>query len=71
MGNLGKVYVAGHQGMVGRAICRRLACAGECSLITRTRAELDLTEQAAVGAFLRRTPRCGDLGSGEAAYTSQ
>jgi len=37
--------------MVGAAICRRLAQAGATDLITRTHAELDLTNQAAVDAF--------------------
>ena len=51
-----RVYVAGHRGMVGGAILRRLQKrqrAGEAlELITRTHAELDLTDQAAVGAFM-------------------
>jgi GDP-L-fucose synthase len=46
-----RVYVAGHRGMVGAAICRRLERAGVRDLITRTHAELDLTNQAAVDAF--------------------
>jgi GDP-L-fucose synthase len=46
-----KSYVAGHRGMVGAAICRRLAQAGVRDLITRTHAELDLTNQAAVDRF--------------------
>jgi GDP-L-fucose synthase len=45
------VYVAGHRGMVGAAICRRLEQAGARNLITRTHAELDLTNQASVNAF--------------------
>lgn len=52
-----KIYVAGHRGMVGSAILRRLRArqaAGEAlTLITRTRAELDLTDQAAVRAFMQ------------------
>jgi GDP-L-fucose synthase len=47
----GPVFVAGHRGMVGAAICRRLEQAGELALLTRTHAELDLTNQAAVDAF--------------------
>lgn len=47
-----KVFVAGHRGMVGGAICRRLAAQGDVELVTRTRAELDLTDQAAVRDFL-------------------
>ena len=50
-----KIYVAGHRGMVGSAILRRLQArqaAGErLSLLTRTHAELDLTDQAAVRDF--------------------
>lgn len=46
-----KVFVAGHRGMVGAAICRRLRQAGVRNLRTRTRAELDLTNQAAVERF--------------------
>jgi GDPmannose 4,6-dehydratase/GDP-L-fucose synthase len=43
-------YVAGHRGMVGGAILRRLEARGE-PVITRTHAELDLTDQAAVRDF--------------------
>jgi len=48
-----EIYVAGHRGMVGSAIVRRLLAAGRPidSIITRTHAELDLTNQAAVRAF--------------------
>jgi GDP-L-fucose synthase len=46
-----KIYVAGHRGMVGSAIVRRLRTAGFNHLVLRTHAELDLTEQAAVDAF--------------------
>jgi nucleoside-diphosphate-sugar epimerase len=50
-----KIYIAGHRGMVGGAITRRLEArrgAGEdLTLITRSSAELDLTEQAAVRDF--------------------
>lgn len=50
-----KIYVAGHRGMVGAAITRKLqqrAAAGEdITLVTRTHAELELTNQAAVNAF--------------------
>ena len=47
----GKVYVAGHRGMVGRALVRRLESAGCSRLLLRTRAELDLTDQAQVHSF--------------------
>jgi len=46
-----KIYVAGHRGMVGSAILRRLERDGYHRLITRTRKELDLLNQAAVGEF--------------------
>ena len=48
-----RIYVAGHRGMVGSAIVRQLTAQGHPAkaLITRTHAELDLTEQAAVRAF--------------------
>ncbi len=45
------IYVAGHRGMVGSAIVRALECAGHTQLLTRSHAELDLTDQAAVEAF--------------------
>ena len=47
-----KVYVAGHRGMVGSAILRNLARRGYSNLLTRTRSELDLLDQAAVRAFM-------------------
>ncbi len=47
-----KIYVAGHRGMVGSAIVRRLQQGGYTRLITRTRQELDLLEQRAVFDFL-------------------
>jgi GDP-L-fucose synthase len=46
-----KIYIAGHRGMVGSAIVRRLRSAGYANLITRTRAELDLAQQAHVVKF--------------------
>jgi len=48
-----KTYVAGHRGMVARAILRQLQARGETKIITRTRSELDLTDQAAVRAFMQ------------------
>jgi len=47
-----KIYVAGHRGMVGSAIVRRLESAGYHNIVTRTHAELDLTNQQAVSDFL-------------------
>lgn len=46
-----KVYIAGHQGMVGRALARWLQQQSGIVVITRTRAELDLTRQADVEQF--------------------
>lgn len=46
-----KIYVAGHRGMVGSAIVRNLQAKGFSNIVTRTHAELDLTNQAAVQAF--------------------
>src|SRR6218665_3920075 len=48
-----KIFVAGHRGMVGSAIVRRLRAAGYTQVITRSRAELDLLDQRAVHAFMR------------------
>ncbi len=46
-----KIYIAGHAGMAGSAIQRRLRAAGFSNFVTRSHAELDLTDQAAVEAF--------------------
>ena len=46
-----RVFIAGHRGMVGSAIARHLLESGGCELVTRTRAELDLSSQAAVAEF--------------------
>jgi GDP-L-fucose synthase len=46
-----RIYIAGHRGLVGGAIVRRLEREGCARLITRTHAELDLTSQAAVQTF--------------------
>jgi GDP-L-fucose synthase len=53
MNHFPKIYVAGHRGMVGSAIVRRLVADGmpRDAIVTRTHAELDLTDQAAVRAF--------------------
>jgi len=51
-----KIFVAGHRGMVGSAIVRRLQNAGHTNIITRTKGELDLLDQAAVYAFFQQTP---------------
>ena len=46
-----RIYVAGHRGLVGSAIVRRLEAEGYTNLLLRTSAELDLRDQAAVAAF--------------------
>jgi GDP-L-fucose synthase len=46
-----RIYVAGHGGLVGSALVRRLRAGGYDRLILRTRAELDLTDRAAVDAL--------------------
>ena len=46
-----RVFVAGHRGMVGSAICRQLALRDDVELIVRSRKELDLTRQEAVEHF--------------------
>ncbi len=48
-----KIYVAGHRGMVGSSLMRLLTRKGYTTLITRTSAELDLRDQAAVAQFFR------------------
>jgi GDP-L-fucose synthase len=48
-----RIYVAGHHGMVGSAIVRALAKCGQTGIVARTRAELDLTDQAQVRAFFQ------------------
>jgi GDP-L-fucose synthase len=50
---MSRIFVAGHRGMVGRAIVRALQARGTDELVVRSRAELDLTNQAAVSEFFR------------------
>jgi GDP-L-fucose synthase len=52
LGLASKIYVAGHCGMVGSAIIRRLRASGYTNLVTKTHAELDLLNQAATADFL-------------------
>jgi GDP-L-fucose synthase len=52
MNKAAKIYVAGHRGMVGSGITRLLKSRGYSNVITRTHAELELLNQAAVHAFL-------------------
>jgi len=49
----GKVYVAGHRGMVGSALVRQLQARGDYEVVVRTHRELDLTDQAAVAGFMQ------------------
>ena len=46
-----RIFVAGHRGMVGSALVRRLQEDGYSDILTRTHAELDLLDQAAVKRF--------------------
>lgn len=46
-----KIYVAGHRGLVGSALMRQLVAQGYSNVVTRTHAELDLTNQQAVAEF--------------------
>jgi GDP-L-fucose synthase len=50
-----RIYVAGHRGLVGSAIVRRLEASGFTDVIGRSSAELDLTNRDAVFAFFRET----------------
>lgn len=47
-----RIYVAGHRGLVGSALVRRLEQGGYANILVRTHAELDLLDQAATHAFL-------------------
>ncbi|MCP5152951.1 MAG: GDP-L-fucose synthase [Ectothiorhodospiraceae bacterium] len=49
-----RVFVAGHRGLVGSAVLGELEARGAAALVTRTHAELDLTDPAAVRCFLGR-----------------
>ncbi len=62
---MSKLYIAGHQGMVGSALVRRFAREPGVSLVLRTRGELDLTRQAAVeGFFAAERPEAAILAAG-------
>ena len=50
----GKIYVAGHRGLAGSALVRELRAQGYRNLVTRTHAELDLTDQPAVRDFFSK-----------------
>lgn len=55
MNRSNKIYIAGHRGMVGAAVCRALQTRGYRELITATRGELDLRDQAQTYSFLRES----------------
>ncbi len=48
------IYVAGHRGLAGSAICRKLNAGGHAGVVTRTHAELDLTQAGAVRDFFAK-----------------
>jgi len=54
MTKISKIYVAGHRGLVGSAIVKNLTCKGYTNIVTRTHAELDLTDQQAVAEFFKQ-----------------
>ncbi len=49
-----RIFIAGHRGLVGSAIVRRLESAGCRDLILRSHTDVELTDQAAADAFLAR-----------------
>ncbi len=54
MNESAKIFVAGHRGMVGSAIVRNLQAKGYANVITQTRSELNLLDQAAVTGYITR-----------------
>ena len=53
MDSSGRIYVAGHRGLVGSALMRRLGSEGYTNIVTRTHSELDLTDQQGTQAFFK------------------
>ncbi|MCW3109539.1 MAG: NAD-dependent epimerase/dehydratase, partial [Segetibacter sp.] len=49
-----KIYIAGHRGMVGSALMRKLQSEGYVNIITRKSSELDLRNQVAVNEFFEK-----------------
>ena len=49
-----RIFVAGHRGMVGSAVVRCLMAQGRKNIVTRTKAELDLTQQQEVRDFFAK-----------------
>lgn len=60
-----KIYVAGHAGMVGSAICRRLKAENYINICTKSHKELDLTRQSEVEDFLQPKTRIRLSGGGK------
>src|ERR1700681_2596306 len=61
-----RIYVAGHAGLAGSALVRRLRRGGYTNLITRSHAELDLTDQRATRQFFAdQRPDCVFLAAGK------
>jgi GDP-L-fucose synthase len=54
MKSTSRIYIAGHRGLVGSAIVRRLQAAGHTQLLLRTHGELDLTDEAATRRFFEQ-----------------
>ncbi|MGE9266775.1 MAG: GDP-L-fucose synthase family protein [Verrucomicrobiales bacterium] len=54
-----KIFVTGHLGMVGSALCRQAMKLGGYQLLTQTRSQLDLTDQSRVFSYLRES--CPDI----------
>ena len=52
------IYIAGHRGMVGRAVGHRLETAGYTNLVGRSSNELDLRDPAATRAFFEAERTC-------------
>lgn len=60
-----RIFVAGHRGLVGSAVMRRLEAAGFTHVVTATREQLDLRDQAAVNYWFRANrPECVFLVAG-------
>src|SRR5919106_1648310 len=53
MGPSSRIFIAGHRGLVGSAILRRLQAEGHTRLLTATREQLDLRDQAAVNYWFK------------------
>ena len=54
MNTTDKIYIAGHRGMVGSAIMRKLTTEGFYNIVTKTSSELDLRNQKSVHDFFEK-----------------